>query len=64
MQNWRCQLAFSTRVVRAGKNARLSTRDVQSDEAEKQCSHWSLTMTTTCTLGLETQTFSHHQIEM
>ena len=35
MQNWRCQLAFSVLAVRVGKNARLSTDVVQSDETAK-----------------------------
>ena len=34
MQSWGCQMAFSARAVRAGKNARFSTDVVQSDEAE------------------------------
>ena len=42
MQNWRCQLAFSVRSVRAGKRARFSTDVVQSDETEKQCSQFVL----------------------
>ena len=56
MQNWRCQLAFSVRAVRAGKSGRISTYVVRSDETENQCSHLCLAMTTKGTLGLETQT--------
>ena len=54
--------ASSVPALRAGKNARLSTDDVQSDESEKQCFHSCLTMTTAVTLGLETQTSSQHQM--
>ena len=62
MQKWGCQLAFSVRAVRGDKNARFSTDVVQDDEAEKQCSHSCLTMTTTDALDLETQTFSQHEM--
>ena len=60
MQHVRCQLAFSVRAVRAGKNARLSANVVQSDETEKQRSHSCLTTTKAAAPGLESQTSSQH----
>ena len=62
MQKWVCQLTFSVLAVRGDKNARFSTDVVQGDEAEKQCSFSCLTMTTTDVLGMETQTFSQHEM--
>ena len=37
-QKFGCQLAFQVRAIRAGKNARLSTDVVQSDESENNVS--------------------------
>ena len=58
MQNWECMLACPS----AGKNARLPTNVVQSDEAENPCSHSCSSKTTAGMVGLETQTSSQHQI--